>query len=69
LQSYATVCFAKDGHAGVDTFTHAQGQNLKINDLEYFKTQVLNVLVYSNLFIGGFNDESTELNDHEIIVI
>jgi hypothetical protein len=38
-------------------FTTAQGQNLKINDLEYFETQGVNVLVYSNLFTGGFNDE------------
>jgi len=50
-------------------FTKAKSQNLEINDLEYFKTQVLNVLVYSNLFTGGFNDESTYLNDHEIIII
>lgn len=32
-------------------------QDLKINDLEYFETQGVNVLVYSNLFTGGFNDE------------
>jgi endoglucanase len=50
-------------------FTKAQSQNLKINDLEYFETQGVNVLVYSNLFSGGFNDESTYLNDHEIIII
>jgi hypothetical protein len=50
-------------------FTNVQGQNLKINDLEYFETQGLNVLVYSNLFTGGFNDESTYFNDHEIIII
>jgi len=50
-------------------FTKAQSQNLKINDLGYFETQGVNVLVYSNLFTGGFNDESTYLNDHEIIII
>jgi hypothetical protein len=33
------------------------GQDLKINDLEYFEKQGVNVLVYSNLFTGGFNDE------------
>lgn len=38
-------------------FTQIQSQNLKINDLEYFETQGVNVLVYSNLFTGGFNDE------------
>ncbi len=32
-------------------------QDLKINDLEYFEKQGVNVLVYSNLFSGGFNDE------------
>jgi len=34
-------------------------QSLKLNDLEYFETQGVNVLVYSNLFTGGFNDEKT----------
>lgn len=34
-------------------------QDLKINDLEYFETQGVNVLVYNNLFTGGFNDEKT----------
>ena len=38
-------------------FKSASGQDLKINDLEYFETQGVNVLVYSNLFNGGFNDE------------
>jgi hypothetical protein len=38
-------------------FKSATGQDLKINDLEYFETQGVNVLVYSNLFTGGFNDE------------
>src|SRR5436190_23144159 len=35
----------------------AQCQDLKLNDLEYFETQGVNVLVYNNLFTGGFNDE------------
>jgi endoglucanase len=34
-------------------------QDLKLNDLEYFETQGVNVLVYNNLFTGGFNDEKT----------
>ena len=38
-------------------FPEAQGQVLKLNDLEYFETQGINVLVYSNMFTGGFNDE------------
>jgi endoglucanase len=36
---------------------YALSQDLKLNDLEYFETQGVNVLVYSNLFTGGFNDE------------
>lgn len=32
-------------------------QDLKINDLEYFERQGVNVLVFSNTFSGGFNDE------------
>ena len=31
--------------------------DLTINDLEYFETRGVNVLVYSNNFDGGFNDE------------
>lgn len=36
---------------------HVSGQDLKLNDREYFETQGVNVLVYNNLFTGGFNDE------------
>ena len=32
-------------------------QDLQLNDLEYFERQGVNVLVYSNNFNGGFNDE------------
>jgi endoglucanase len=39
------------------TFEYATCQDLKLNDLEYFETQGVNVLVYNNLFTGGFNDE------------
>jgi hypothetical protein len=35
----------------------ANSQDLILNDLEYFETQGVNVLVYNNLFTGGFNDE------------
>ena len=38
-------------------FNYVSGQDLKLNDLEYFETQGVNVLVYNNLFTGGFNDE------------
>ena len=32
-------------------------QDLVLNDSEYFERQGVNVLVYSNLYNGGFNDE------------
>ena len=35
------------------------GRELVLNELDYFETQGVNVLVYSNLFTGGFNDEKT----------
>jgi endoglucanase len=34
-------------------------QDLILSDLGYFETQGVNVLVYNNLFTGGFNDEKT----------
>jgi endoglucanase len=40
-------------------FNYASSQDLKLNDLEYFERQGVNVLVYNNLFTGGFNDEKT----------
>lgn len=40
-------------------FDYASSQDLKLNDLEYFERQGVNVLVYNNLFTGGFNDEKT----------
>ena len=32
-------------------------QNLQLNEQEYFERQGVNVLVFSNSFNGGFNDE------------
>lgn len=32
-------------------------QSLELNSLDYFERQGVNVLVYNNLFTGGFNDE------------
>ena len=34
-----------------------EAADLKLNDKEYFETQGVNVLVFSNTFSGGFNDE------------
>jgi hypothetical protein len=39
------------------TTTIANAQDLHLNDLEYFERQGVNVLVFSNSFNGGFNDE------------
>ncbi|MFN8239723.1 MAG: hypothetical protein U0X39_03120 [Bacteroidales bacterium] len=40
-------------------FLRSSGQDLKLNNLEYFESRGVNILVYSNLFTGGFNDEKT----------
>ena len=37
--------------------TMCQAQDLQFNDLDYFERQGVNVLVFSNSFNGGFNDE------------
>ena len=37
--------------------TIADAQDLRLNELEYFERQGVNVLVFSNSFNGGFNDE------------
>jgi hypothetical protein len=37
--------------------TPVSAQNLKLNDLGYFERRAINVLVFSNSFNGGFNDE------------
>ena len=34
-----------------------QAQDLRLNEREYFERQGINVLVFSNPFTGGFNDE------------
>ena len=36
---------------------NAPAQDLTLNNLGYFEARGVNVLVYSNLFTGGFNDE------------
>ena len=37
--------------------TLSYAQDLQLNDREYFERQGVNVLVFSNSFNGGFNDE------------
>ena len=36
---------------------YCQAQDFRLNELEYFERQGVNVLVFSNSFNGGFNDE------------
>ena len=35
----------------------SEAPDLQLNDLGYFERQGVNVLVFSNPFSGGFNDE------------
>lgn len=37
--------------------SNASSQVMSLNNLEYFETRGANILVYNNLFTGGFNDE------------
>lgn len=42
---------------GLMASTALCAQDLQLNDLEYFERQGVNILVFSNSFNGGFNDE------------
>jgi hypothetical protein len=42
---------------GLLATTTLSAQDLQLNDLEYFERQGVNILVFSNSFNGGFNDE------------
>lgn len=42
---------------GLIATTLIQAQDLKLNNKDYFERQGINVLVFSNSFDGGFNDE------------
>lgn len=44
---------------GIGASNYGWSQDLTLNELEYFETPGVNVLVYNNLFTGGFNDEKT----------
>jgi hypothetical protein len=39
----------------------ASAQDLRLNEQEYFERQGVNILVYSNNFNGGFNDEKNSV--------
>ena len=56
----AIVAIATPHSQGENATPHSQRENaqdLQLNDLEYFERQGVNVLVFSNSFNGGFNDE------------
>ena len=42
---------------GLLTMTAVHAQELRLNELDYFERQGVNILVFSNSFNGGFNDE------------
>ena len=49
----------------------SKSQDLKLNEREYFERQGINVLVFSNNFNGGFNDEKNsgiEIIHHGVYV-
>ena len=48
----------------------SKSQDLKLNEREYYERQGINVLVFSNNFNGGFNDEKNsgiEIIHHDFI--
>ena len=57
---------------GIMMASFSQAQDLKLNDSYYFERQGVNVLVFSNSFNGGFNDEKNsgiEIIQHGIRAI
>ena len=57
---------------GLMTASFSQAQDLQLNDSCYFERQGVNVLVFSNSFNGGFNDEKNsgiEIIQHGIRAI
>lgn len=53
------ACFLSLAAIAVACAEVKNDSGLILNDKEYFERQGVNVLVYSNLFTGGFNDEKT----------
>ena len=57
---------------GLMAASFSQAQDLRLNDSCYFERQGVNVLVFSNSFNGGFNDEKNsgiEIIQHGIRAI
>lgn len=53
------ACFLSLAAIAVACAEVKNDSELILNDKEYFERQGVNILVYSNLFTGGFNDEKT----------
>ncbi len=54
---YAQAQVPASGQQSGQSQTQQQNQGLVLNDKGYFERQGVNVLVFSNAFTGGFNDE------------
>ena len=54
---YAQAQVPASGQQSGQSRTQQQNQGLVLNDKGYFERQGVNVLVFSNAFTGGFNDE------------
>ncbi|MCQ2148223.1 MAG: glycoside hydrolase, partial [Bacteroidales bacterium] len=57
MASSKTKLFLALATAVAASFSSASAQTLKLNELEYFEPQGVNILPFNNLFTGGFNDE------------
>lgn len=57
MKTSSLLCMSAILLAACNQTTQIGNPDLKINDLEYFEGTGVNVLVYSNDFNGGFNDE------------
>ena len=57
MKRITLVCMSAMLLAACSEKSQVGNPDLKINELEYFEGTGVNVLVYSNTFNGGFNDE------------
>ena len=55
MRKFLTICVAAT--AALLLAKSAPAQTLKMNELGYFEARGTNVLVYNNLYNGGFYDE------------
>lgn len=57
MKQFTFLCMSAMLLAACSETSQVGNPDLKINELEYFEGTGVNVLVYSNTFNGGFNDE------------